>query len=234
MKQIGFTQSDRDDRRPDPKKGRQNGGRTKTSGGAAGGGKFRNVNLGFKRNIPKFLQKYSHMLGVKPKRPQCQDEIFASKEEFVDREDEQPTIVSQEELGSQPKRKRRAQTIDDIPSLRRKRHDGSSHTITESKPKPAGSAMDRLKAMGLISPAMAEAAKAEADANSKKEAEAAAIAREKALVESIKKKRLKGDVIASIGEKAGVKPPKKKKKDKKKKRRSRAVQNNKLLSFGEF
>lgn len=36
----------------------------------------------------------SHMLGVKPKRPRCQDEIFASKEEFVDREDEQPTIVS--------------------------------------------------------------------------------------------------------------------------------------------
>ena len=41
------------------------------------------------------------MLGVKPKRPQCPDEIFASKEEFVDREeefvdreDEQPTIVS--------------------------------------------------------------------------------------------------------------------------------------------
>ena len=29
MKQIGFTNSDRDDRRPDPKKGRQNGGRTK-------------------------------------------------------------------------------------------------------------------------------------------------------------------------------------------------------------
>ena len=29
MKQIGFTRSDRDDRRPDPKKGRQNGGRTR-------------------------------------------------------------------------------------------------------------------------------------------------------------------------------------------------------------
>ena len=33
---------------------------------------------------------------------------------------------------------------------------GSSQSIAESKPKSAGTAMDRLKAMGLISPAMAE------------------------------------------------------------------------------
>lgn len=237
MKQIGFTKSDRDDHRPDPKKkGRQNGGRTRTSGGAAGvsGGKFRNVKLGFQRKVPKFLQKYSHLLGVKPKRPKCPDEIFASKEEFVDREDEQPTIVGHAELGSQPKRKRRAQTIDDMPGFKR-RDDGSAKSKPRSKPESAGTAMERLQAIGLISPAMAKVAQVKADTQAKADAEAALLAKEKALIQSINQKRLKTSAIASVGKRVAPKPHKKeKRKKKKKKRRSKAVQDNKLLSFGEF